>query len=304
MLTAQNELLLENHSMCKEKNNINYNYKRSQGGNWLKGKYKKSSANKPLITIITVTKNSEKHLRDTLESIFNQTYKNFEIIIIDGKSTDKTLKIIKRHANKIDYWISEEDKGIYDAFNKGLSLSRGYFIGIVNSDDILKKNALKILVKYIKKNRNLDFLFGSVKKHWGVLHGYKKWKINFSWGFYSSHSTGFFIKNSSAKKVGKYKLKYRNHSDWDYFYRMIVKHNLTGLGTKKNEVFGIFRRGGHSSKIVYDEHIIETILIRLDNNQSKLLVLIISLYKYFNNLNLIRSKYKTFVKIFSRIIKH
>ena len=84
---------------------------------------------------------------------------------------------------------------------------------------------------------------------------------------------------------------------------MIVKHNLTGLGTK-NEVFGIFRRGGHSSKIVYDEHIIETILIRLDNNQSKLLVLIISLYKYFNNLNLIRSKYKTFVKIFSRIIKH
>ena len=61
MLTAQNELLLENHTMCKEKNNINYNYKRSQGGNWLKGKYKKSSANKPLITIITVTKNSEKY---------------------------------------------------------------------------------------------------------------------------------------------------------------------------------------------------------------------------------------------------
>ena len=78
-------------------------------------------------------------MKDTLESIFNQTYKNFEIIIIDGKSTDKTLKIIKRHANKIDYWISEKDKGIYDAFNKGLSLSRGYFIGIVNSDDILKK---------------------------------------------------------------------------------------------------------------------------------------------------------------------
>lgn len=267
------------------------------GGKWTKGFFKKNERRKPLITIITVTLNSQKYLEETLTSIFKQNYKNYELIIIDGKSNDKTLSIIKKYEHKIDYWISEKDKGIYDAFNKGINLARGEYIGIVNSDDLLNKNALNILIKYIKKNIGIDFIFGSVKKHWGIMHGYKKWKVRFSWGFYSSHSTGFFIKNSAARKVGKYNIKYKNHADWDYFYRMIVKEKLKGISTKKNEIFGIFRRGGHSSKIIYDDHILETIRIRLDNNQSKLLVLIITLYKYYNNYRLIKKKSKTLIKI-------
>ena len=75
-----------------------------------------------------------------------------------------------------------------------MKLAKGNFIGIVNSDDVYTSNALLIISKYIKKNLSIDFIFGSVKKHWGLLHGYKPWKIHFSWGFYSSHSTGFFIK--------------------------------------------------------------------------------------------------------------
>ena len=234
-------------------------------------------------------------------SIFNQNYKNFELIIIDGKSNDKTLSIIKKYEHKIDYWMSEKDKGIYDAFNKGMNLARGQYIGIVNSDDLLNKNALTLLIKYIKKNIGIDFIFGSVKKHWGVLYGYKKWKVRFSWGFYSSHSTGFFIKKSAAEKVGKYNIKYKNHADWDYFYRMIIKEKLSGIGTKKNEIFGIFRSGGHSSKIIYDEHILETVKIRLNNNQSKLLVLIVTLYKYYKNIRLIKKKKKTLISIISLI---
>lgn len=271
------------------------------GGKWIKGIFKKNDKENPLISIITVTLNSQKHLEETLKSIFNQKYKNYELIIIDGKSNDKTLKIIIKNNNKIDYWISQKDKGIYDAFNKGLALARGQYIGFVNSDDILTKNSLKYLAHY-HRSKKFDFLFGAVKKHWGVLHGYKKWKIKFSWGFYSSHSTGFFITNKAAKKVGKYNLKFKYHADWDYFYRMIVKKKLVGISSNKNELFGHFRRGGYSSNIAYDNHVLETIKIRLSNGQNNFFVLLITLYKFYKNLHLIKEKKKTLNNILSLTI--
>ena len=237
----------------------------------------------PLISIITVVLNNDTHLQKTLNSIFKQKYKNYELIVIDGGSTDGTLDIIKKNKKKINKWISEKDKGIYDAFNKGMKLANGDYIGFVNSDDILLPDALKILVKYIAGYPEADFFFGAVKKHWGVLHGYRPWKIKFSWGFYSSHSTGFFIKLRSAKKVGKYNLKYKFSSDYDYFYRMIVKKKMKGVGTKKNEIFGIFRRGGFSSTISFKDHFKEEIKIRRDNGQSFITLLIIIIYKSIKN---------------------
>jgi len=239
---------------------------------------------KPFVSIITVVKNNEKYLEETIKSIINQSYKNFEYIIIDGNSSDDTLKIIKKNNKNIDFWISENDEGIYDAFNKGLDLARGKFIGFVNSGDLLTTNAIQILKDYDIKNPNIDFLFGTVKKHWGTLHGYRPWKIHFSWGFYSSHSTGFFVKKKAAKKIGKYNLKYSYSADYDYFFRMIVQHKLQGIGTKKNELFGIFRPGGYSSKINFIDHFFETIKIRLDNKQNKFLVLFIFILKFLKNL--------------------
>ena len=129
----------------------------------------------------------------------------------------------------------------------------------------------------------MDFFFGSVKKHWGVLHGFNKWKIFYTWSFYSGHSTGFFIKKDAAKLVGRYNLKYKNHADWDYMYRMIVHCKLQGIATKKNEVFGVFRRGGFSSKIKYFDHFLETIRIRKDNGQAKIIIFLISIIKYLYN---------------------
>ncbi len=164
-----------------------------------------------------------------------------------------------------------------------MKLARGDYIGFVNSDDILLPNALKILKKYIEKNPDTDFFFGAVKKHWGILYGYRPWKIKFSWGFYSSHSTGFFIKLASAKKVGNYNLKYKYSSDYDYFYRMIVKKKLKGIGTKKEELFGIFRRGGYSSTISFKDHFKEEIRIRKDNGQSILILSLIIIYKSIKN---------------------
>ncbi len=263
---------------------MNYKKKNLKSRNYQGGK-KLSKKKKifPLISIITVVYNNRGHLQKTLNSIFAQKNKNYELIIIDGGSNDGTLNIIKKNNSKIDFWISEPDKGLYDAFNKGMKYSSGDYLGFVNSDDILLPNALQILSKYIKSYTNVDFFFGAVKKHWGILHGYRPWKIRFSWGFYSSHSTGFFIKSSAAKLVGKYNLKYKYSADYDYFYRMIVKKKLKGMGTKKEELFGIFRREGYSSKINFKYHFREEIQIRKDNGQSKLILLIIIIYKTLKN---------------------
>jgi glycosyltransferase involved in cell wall biosynthesis len=238
----------------------------------------------PLISIVTASFNSEKTIQRTISSIKNQTYKNIEYIIIDGKSSDNTIKIIKQNDDFIKNWISEPDKGIYDAFNKGLNIYVGDYIGFVNSDDYLLPDAISTLVKYINKYPDKDFFFGAVKKHWGILYGFKPWKIYFTWGFYSSHSTGFFIKRSAADKVGSYNLNYKYSSDYDYFYRMIVHKKLKGVGTKKNEIFGVFERGGFSSKINFLDHMMECTKIRLDNKQNKFVVLLTLIFKFITNL--------------------
>ena len=244
-------------------------------------RYKKNKK-KPLFSIITVVRNGEKYIEQCIKSVLGQKIKDFEYIIIDGQSSDNTLKIIKKYRKKINIIISEKDKGIYDAFNKGISFSSGKFICIVNSDDILTSKALLIIRNYIYK-KDFDFIFGSVKKHWGILHGYNPLKIRYSWGFYSSHSTGFFISSEAAKKVGKYNIKYKYHADYDYFYRMIVKNKLKGISTKKNEITGIFRRGGFSSTIPYNKLFYEEIKIRYENGQNPFLLLIIIIYKILRN---------------------
>ena len=240
--------------------------------------------NKALITLITVVLNDEKNIETTIKSVLNQKYKNIQYIVIDGNSKDKTVDIIKKYSINIDIFKSEDDKGIYDGFNKGLRLAKGDLIGFVNSGDTLTEESLNILNDYYQKYKYADFFFGSVKKHWGILHGYKKWKIHFSWGFYSSHSTGFYIKKEAAKIVGEYNLKYKYSSDYDYFYRMIIKHKLIGIGTKKHELFGIFKRGGYSSKVKFFDHLVECTRIRLDNNQNKIMVLITIIIKFLFNL--------------------
>ena len=241
------------------------------------------------ISIITVTKNSEKFLEDCILSVHNQSYKNYEHIIIDGNSTDNTVNIIKKHEEKIAHWISENDDGLYDAMNKGIKKSTGDIIGILNSDDIYYDQALKIVNNYFNKYQNLDFLFGSVYKY-KLMHGYHPQKIKWSFGFYTTHSVGFFIKRESQLKVGFYKLKYKNSSDYDLFYRMILKFKMKGVATEKDEIFGEFRKGGFSSKFTYLEFLKENTQIRIDNGQNIILVYIIFLIRFIKNIRKVFNK--------------
>ena len=131
----------------------------------------------PKISIITVCLNSDKTISRCIDSVLNQSYpKNkIEYIIIDGGSKDKTLKYIKKKINRIKYFESKKDKGIYDAMNKGLKRCNGEIIGILNSDDFFYKNTFKIVAKYFNQSK-IDYLFGSVLKR-RVYHNFLPHKL-------------------------------------------------------------------------------------------------------------------------------
>lgn len=120
----------------------------------------------PKISIITVCFNSAETIKKTIESVLNQTYTNFEYILIDGKSTDKTLEIIKEYESlfaekKIPYrWVSEADRGIYDAMNKGIKLATGEWVGIINSDDWYELEACRLVVETCGAYPNLKAIYG------------------------------------------------------------------------------------------------------------------------------------------------
>ena len=245
----------------------------------------KKKNEKILFSIITVSLNQPK-IKNNFKSLRKQTYKNFEHIVIDGGSTDKTVDIIKKNSKNISFWQSKKDKGIYDAINIGIKKSKGDIIGILNADDIYYKNALEIVKKYFE-NERIDFLFGTVRKE-RVLQGFWPNKIRWKFNIYPSHSGGFFITRLAQKKIGYYNLKFKYSSDRDLIYRMIVRHKLSGGCTKKNEVISKFDTGGISSKISFFERLFEEARIRLNNNQNIFFVFLLIIAHTINKfLNLI-----------------
>ena len=131
------------------------------GGLRTKGITKQSQENQPLITVVTVVRNGEKTLEETILSVINQTYTNIEYIIVDGASTDGTLDIVRKYEDRIDYWISEPDKGIYDAMNKGIDLATGEWINFMNSGDFFVK---KDVLEKVFTQRNwdgVDIIYGN-----------------------------------------------------------------------------------------------------------------------------------------------
>ena len=241
----------------------------------------KKKNKKILFSIITVSFNQPKIINN-FNSLKNQTYRNFEHIVIDGGSTDRTTEIIKKNSKNISYWQSKKDKGIYDAINIGIKKSKGRIIGILNADDIYYKNALKIVKRYFE-NKNIDFLFGTVKKD-RILSGFWPNKIKWKFNIYPSHSGGLFITRKAQKKIGFYSLKFKYSSDRDLIYRMIVKYKLNGTCTKRNEVLSKFDTKGISSKVGFFERLYEEAKIRLNNNQNIFFVFFLMIAHTINKL--------------------
>ena len=241
------------------------------------------------ITIITVVKNSHKNLEKTINSVQKQKFPNKEYIIIDGNSKDGTKELIKKYENELDYWCCIKDEGIYDAMNYGLKLSSGNIITILNSGDVFTVNALDIVSKYFYKNKNLDYLFGTVERHYLnnniiLKSGFDKKRIKYNFDSQTCHSSGFFIKESLQKKIGLYNLNFKCSSDYNLFYKILTNDKFIGNSTKKSEMVGIVASGGFSSQYGFWNRLLEESKIRIHNQQNYFLILIIflnTIFKYY-----------------------
>jgi len=245
----------------------------------MKIKKQRNQKKKPYFSIITVVKNDENNICKTIASVNSQSFKNFEYIIIDGSSTDNTLRKIKKRKNNFDILVSEKDKGIYYAMNKGAKLSNGNIIVFVNSGDHLKKNALKIIKKKFDRKKNISFVFGTVIRNYTkdsiLKYGFNKNKLYYNFDFATAHSTGFFLKRKIFSKLGYFNTKYKCSADYDLYYKLLIKENLIGNSTNKDEIIGELSAGGFSSRVSFIEHLFEEIKIRYDNKQNLLLIMLI-----------------------------
>ena len=153
--------------MKKELSGRQPNLRRLHGGIRMGGKPSKTSQpDKLLVSVVTVCLNSEKYLEQTIQSVINQTYDNIEYIIIDGGSTDKTLDIIRKYENRITRWISEPDKGMYDALNKGFADSTGEIMAWLNSDDMLTPWALSTAVDIFQSLPGVEWITSLFPIQW------------------------------------------------------------------------------------------------------------------------------------------
>ena len=182
----------------------------------------------PLISIITVVFNGEKYLEKTIQSVINQTYPNVEYIIIDGGSTDGTLDIIKKYEDYIDYWVSEKDRGIYDAMNKGIDLATGRWINFMNAGDkFYNENVVERI--FSKKNYiGYKIIYGDVETIYDkfkIIHKAGKLE-NLYRGMQFSHQSTFF--DSTYHKENKYYIEYDLSADF---------FNLISLYFKEKDVF-------------------------------------------------------------------
>ena len=207
-----------------------------------------------LVSIITVCYNSEKTIAQTIESVLQQTYPNIEYIIIDGKSTDRTMEIVEKYRQQFDHRlkvISEPDQGIYDAMNKGIRMAEGDLIGIINSDDFYEPEAVEEMLHLYKKDM-CAVLYGAVRN----LVDEKEESISiFSHEFLEERTISHpacFITKSAYEKFGMYDTKYCSVADYDLMLRYKQSEGVSFIPVYK--LIANYRSGGmcSSQKAYFD----------------------------------------------------
>ncbi len=203
------------------------------------------------VSIITASFNSERTIRDTIESVLNQSYKDIEYIIVDGNSSDNTKNIIHVFSDKIKY-ISEPDNGIYDAINKGIKLATGDIVGILNSDDFFPNCEVikNIAYNFINNYNNIDLLYGDISfinSDFRIIRHYSAKNFNpklFRFGLMPPHPS-VYIKRNIYSKYELYNTSFKIASDFELLLRYLKVNQLRYMYV--NSTFVYMRFGGVSN---------------------------------------------------------
>lgn len=241
------------------------------------------------ISIIVPSFNQGKYIEQTLFSVINQTYKNFELIVIDGGSTDETLDVIKKYDNEIAYWISEKDRGQSEAINKGFKVATGQILAWLNSDDLYCNNTLEEISKLFSQNIDVDIVYGDVinfSENGKELYVQNKFELYDFFSRVSIHQPGVFWRKSVIDEIGM--LNESLHYCMDYDFWMKLFFNFKAI--KVNTVFSRFREHEESKTNnnpldLYKEYqyVISVFFNSIPNNVFK--DRLIDYNIYFNNSN-------------------
>ncbi|HEX6181584.1 MAG TPA: glycosyltransferase family 2 protein [Chitinophagaceae bacterium] len=240
------------------------------------------------VSIITVTYNSAATLRDTLESVKKQDYPYIEHILVDGGSKDGTVSIIRAYPHVAKY-VSEKDEGLYDAINKGILMSTGDVVGILNSDDFFPNNlVISRMVEKLKEN-NADALYGDIafvrpsnlQRVIRLYSGKKFHPRKFAYGYMPPHPS-VYIKRKFYEQYGLYKLDYEIAADYELLIRFLHGKGLTCVYNPETMVY--MRTGGVSNKNIMSRYTLNKEIVKAcRENGIKTNMLKLSL-KYFSKI--------------------
>ena len=240
-----------------------------QAGGYRSGR-RSSNPDLPLVSILTIVRNSKDTLPGTIRSVLSQTYPNIEYIIVDGASTDGTLGVIKQSDDKIDLWISEPDHGTSEAINKAICLARGDFVSWLASGDWFDTDFIEIAVKALLRS-GADFVFGDLRIYKGDalvqnVTGDKDFATSIKPEVRSlvfptrvtRSSPTMVTKRECFQRVGLFDLSYKIRNDFEWIVRL---HLHGGRGVYESRLIGHFRLGGTSDIDSDFTHIFENLKI-------------------------------------------
>ncbi len=204
-----------------------------------------------LVSVITVCLNAEKTIRQTIESVLKQTYKPIEYIVVDGVSTDSTLKIVDEYRKEIAVVIREKDEGISDAFNKGIRSANGEYIQILNADDMLEKDKIECSINILQKNPQAGYVFGDIivldESGKTVLRiiGNNSYATSIHRTMDRMNHPTVFARRKLYDNYGLFDLQWKVAMDYEWMLRV---HKNGEHGIYSPDVCVTMRRGGNSDR--------------------------------------------------------
>lgn len=241
------------------------------------------------ISIVTVTYNSASTLRDTIESVLAQTYKNIEYIVVDGLSKDNTMDIVREYEPRFNgrmRYVSEKDSGLYDAMNKGIKMATGEVVGIINSDDFYHRKDIIQLVAETMSDKRVQAVYGDVRfvnpndlKTTVRYYSSRIFRPSlFRYGFMPAHPT-FFTYKRFFDEFGYYKLNYKIAADYELLVRFLYGHAVQVQYMQTD--FMKMRTGGVSTASVKSNILLNKEIVRACKENGVWTCFPMLMFKYF-----------------------